>query len=127
MARIRISGHPRFDGDYRAIQPGSMKLGTQMELQWQTGWSNKDMTKHLEQGASLTPVVIWATLWQAGMSPTWAEVIDMENDQLRYVREAADPADGDVEEPVDEADPTTAPTASVRGAGEPLADTPSLP
>ncbi|WP_062516490.1 hypothetical protein [Demequina gelatinilytica] len=113
MARIKINGHDKFDGDYRVVTQSKMKIGTQLELQYQAGWDNKQMQDHLEQGSSLTAALIFASLWQAGMKPTWDEVLDIENGQIRMVREAGDPTD-DAEDDT-QVDPTSAPEASPRG------------
>lgn len=119
MARIRISDHEKFTGDYRAVQQNDMRIGTQMELQYQAGWSNAEMREHLEQAGTATVVVIFATLWQNGKQPTWDEVCDLTNAQIRYVREASDPKDEDDDAgEVTDADPTPAPRVSSRGDDE---------
>lgn len=106
--RANIDGY----GVVKLVNPNTATLGAMEDLQDDTGWDDEEIQKRASRTTSRASMAIYLSLRDAGHEVSYADVRALPQGAMKLLEETKD------REPKPaEVDPTTAPTASRRGAG----------
>ena len=99
-------------GVVKIVNPNTATVGAMEDLQDDTGWDDEEIQKRATRATSRAAMGIYLSLRDAGHDVSYADVRALPQGAMTLLEETKDH-----QPKPDEVDPTTAPTASRRGAG----------